>query len=106
MSVGTDVALALLQMVALTIPPIAVLLQMLRRSENLEWVWRKASFGLAIASVLAFIACGASVLVYFAGLAGVPLVLQVGMVLLLLGLVPFSLFTGVLYREHRVEFGP
>lgn len=106
MSVAHDVALALLQMVALTIPPIAVLIQMLRRSENLAWTWRKASFGLAIASVLAFIASGATVIVYFANLASVPVVLQVGMVFLLAGLVPFSLFTGVLYREHRVEFGP
>jgi hypothetical protein len=106
MTVAQDIALALLQMVALTIPPIAVLIQMLRRSENLEWSWRRASFGLAISSVLAFTACGATVLVFFAQLPDVPLVLQAGMGLLLAGLVPFALFTGVLYREHRVEFGP
>jgi hypothetical protein len=46
------------------------------------------------------------VLVFFAQLPDVPLVLQTGMGLLLAGLVPFALFTGVLYREHRVEFGP
>jgi hypothetical protein len=105
-TLANDVALALLQMVALTIPPIAVLIQMLRRSENLQWKMRKASFGLAIASVIAFIASGATVLGYFVSLVGVPPLLKIGLGLVLAGLVPFSLFTAVLYREHRIEFGP
>jgi len=103
---SSDIALNLLQLVALTIPPIAVLIQMLRRSENLEWQQRKWSFGLAITSVIAFIGAGISVLVYFLGYASVPLPLVVGLVLAVVGLVPFALFTGILYQELKAEHGP
>lgn len=102
----TNIALKLLQLVALTIPPIAVLLQMLRNSENLEWGVRKWSFGLALGSVLAFIGAGVSVLGYFILYANLPSILVVGMGLAVLGLLPFALFTGVLYREHKANHGP
>lgn len=103
---ANDIALNLLQLVALTIPPIAVLIQMLRRSENLEWRMRKWSFGLAITSVVAFIGTGITVLVYFLRSANVPALLGVGIGLAVVGLVPFALFTGILYQEHKAEFGP
>lgn len=106
MAVNEDVALNLLQLVALTIPPIAVLIQMLRRSENLAWRQRKWSFGLAIMSVVAFIGAGISVLVYFLRYVNVPVLLGAGLGLAVLGLVPFALFTGILYQEHKAEFGP
>lgn len=101
-----DVALALLQLVALTIPPIAVLIQMLRNSGNLPWRLRKWSFGLVIVSVLAFIATGISVLAYFLTHVAVPGLLVAGLGLTIVGLLPFALFTGVLYKEHRAEYGP
>ena len=101
---GTNLALGLLQLVALSIPPIAVLIQMLRRSDDLEWGMRKLSFGLAISSVLAFIATGVAVLGYFLTAGSVSPWLVAGMMLTVIGLVPFALFTGVLYVEHRRTF--
>lgn len=101
-----DVALNLLQLVALTIPPIAVLIQMLRRSKNLEWRMRKWSFGLAITSVVAFIGAGISVVAYFLVSVNVPVLLGTGLALAVVGLIPFALFTGILYQEHKAEFGP
>ncbi|MFC7141993.1 hypothetical protein ACFQMA_19425 [Halosimplex aquaticum] len=101
-----DVALALLQLVALTIPPIAVLIQMLRKSENLPWRLRKLSFGLVIVSVVSFIATGVSVLTYFLVHVSVPGLLVVGLLLTVVGLIPFALFTGVLYKEHKAAHGP
>ena len=103
---SSDIALNLLQLVALTIPPIAVLIQMLRRSENLEWQMRKWSFGLAIISVVAFIGTGITVLLYFLWNAAIPTLLAIGIVMAVIGLVPFALFTGILYQEHKAEFGP
>lgn len=78
MSVGINVALALLQLVALAIPPIAVLLQMLRKSENLKWRTRKFSFGLAIASIVSFIGAGIAALSYLASYVQVPWLLVLG----------------------------
>lgn len=101
-----DIALGLLQLIALAIPPVAVLIQMLRKSENLQWRWRKLSFGLAILSVVSFIGTGIVVLLYFLSAFSLPPLLQAGFVLTVLGLLPFALFTGVLYREHRQRFGP
>ncbi|WP_424019248.1 hypothetical protein ACOZ4N_07180 [Halorientalis pallida] len=101
-----DVALALLQLVALAIPPIAVLIQQLRRSENLPWEWRKWSFALAIVSVVAFIATGGAVVLYFLSSTALPALLTLGLALSVVGLVPFALFTGILYREHKAAFGP
>lgn len=102
----TKIALALMQLVALSIPPVAVLIQQLRQSENLPWLTRKASFGLAIISVVSFIGTGSMVVAYFAQTAGLPNLIQAGMVLTIIGLVPFALFTLVLYQEHRAAFGP
>jgi small-conductance mechanosensitive channel len=99
-----DLAMGLLQLVALSIPPIAVLIQMLRRSEDLEWRLRKLSFGLAISSVVAFIATGAVVVGYFLTAGPVSAWLVAGMILILVGLVPFALFTGILYIEHKRTF--
>lgn len=102
----TRVALALMQLVALSIPPIAVLIQHLRQSENLPWITRKISFGMAIMSVISFIGTGAVVVAYFAQTAALPNLIQAGMVLTIIGLVPFALFTVVLYQEHRAAHGP
>ncbi|WP_436931959.1 hypothetical protein [Halosimplex halobium] len=101
-----EVALSVLQLVALTIPPIAVLIQMLRRSENLPWRMRQLSFGLVIVSVVAFIATGIAVLSYFLKYVAVPQLLVVAISLTIVGLVPFALFVAILYIEHREEFGP
>lgn len=103
---SVDVATALFQMVALAVPPIAVLIQMLRKSENLPWKYRKWSFGLAITSVVSFIATGGLVAAYLVIHTGPPALLSAGLVLAILGLVPFSLFTGILYKEHKTEHGP
>ena len=105
MSIGTNVALALLQLVALAIPPIAVLLQMLRKSENLKWQTRKFSFGLAIASIVSFIGAGIAALAYLVSYVQVPRLLVLGAGLAIIGLAPFAIFTGVLYREHKRTFG-
>lgn len=99
------IALNLLQLIALAVPPIAVLLQMLRRSENISWTLRKVSFGLAIASILSFIGAGITVLCYFLTRTIDPLLLS-GLALTVFGLVPFAAFTGVLYREHKENVGP
>lgn len=101
-----DVALGLLQLVALAIPPIAVLIQQLRKSENLPWRMRKWSFGMAILSVVSFIATGAVVVLYLSRSMALPILLDVGLVATVVGLVPFALYTGILYREHKAEFGP
>ncbi|ACV49048.1 MULTISPECIES: hypothetical protein [Halomicrobium] len=101
-----DVALALFQLVALVIPPIAVLIQMLRKSQNLPWQLRKWSFGLVILSVLSFIASGAVVTLWVVQSLTPPPLLAAGLGLTLVGLLPFALFTAVLYREHRLEHGP
>jgi hypothetical protein len=106
MSQNTNVALAVLQLVALAIPPVAVLIKMLRKSENLPWEYRKLSFGLAISSVVFFILSGISVLLFFlANFVLAPWV-KVAMIATVAGLIPFAAFTGVLYREHKAEFGP
>jgi hypothetical protein len=102
--VSVSVATSILQLVALAIPPVAVLIQMLRRSQNLPWKYRQLSFGLAIASVVFFILTGILVLVYFVVSLGIPPLLQVATGLTVLGLLPFALFTLVLYREHKMEF--
>jgi cytochrome c biogenesis protein CcdA len=106
MSLSQDVALALLQMVALAVPPVAVLLQMLRKAENLQWQTRKFSFGLAIASILSFLGAGVASLLYLETQFEVAALLVIGMGLVVLGLVPFAAFTAVLYREHRLSVGP
>ena len=104
MTLQTDVALGLLQLVALSIPPIAVLIKMLRRADDLPWRLRKLSFGLAITSVLSFIGTGAAAVVFLMGQATIPAALVAAMALAVFGLVPFALFTGVLYVEHKRSF--
>jgi uncharacterized membrane protein YfcA len=104
MTLETDIALGLLQLVALSIPPIAVLIKMLRKADDLTWRLRKLSFGLAIASVLSFIGTGGAVVVFLLSQAALPLSLVTAMTLAVVGLVPFALFTGVLYVEHRRSF--
>lgn len=100
------IALTVLQLVALAIPPIAVLIQLLRKSENLPWRMRKWSFGMAIVSVISFILSGVAVVTYFLQTVTLPLLLTVGLAAVIVGLVPFALFTMILYREHKDEFGP
>lgn len=106
MALEQQIALAVLQLVALAIPPVAVLIKMLRRSENLAWQFRKASFGLAISSVVFFILSGMAVLGYFSTNYALDPLIKVALGTTVAGLIPFALFTGVLYREHRQEFGP
>ncbi len=101
-----DVATSLFQLVALAVPPIAVLIQMLRRSENLTWRYRKWSFGMALTSVLSFIGTGALVAAYVVVQVSPPALLTAGLVLAIAGLIPFFLFTLILYKEHKAEFGP
>ncbi|MFD1512787.1 hypothetical protein [Halomarina rubra] len=104
MTLETDIALGLLQLVALSIPPIAVLIKMLRAADDLTWRLRKLSFGLAITSVISFIGTGAAVVVFLLGQAALPASLVAAMSLAVVGLVPFALFTGVLYVEHKRSF--
>lgn len=103
---SVDVATSLFQLVALSVPPIAVLIQMLRKSSNLPWRYRKWSFGMALLSVVSFIGTGAVVAVYLAASQGLPALLVGGLGLAVVGLVPFALFTIILYEEHKAEFGP
>ena len=102
----TDVALMLLQLIALTIPPTVVLVEQLRRSENLEWQFRKLSFGLVLSSVVLLFAAAAAVLTYFVVRLGLPTIVSGALALVVLGLFPLGGFVAVLYREHRLEFGP
>lgn len=105
MTIETQIALAVLQLIALAIPPVAVLLKMLRRSDNLKWRFRRASFALAISSMLLFITSGAAVLAFFYANYAVGLLIRLALAATVAGLVPFALFTGVLYKEHKQEFG-
>lgn len=100
-----QIALKLLQMISLTIPPVAVLIQMLRQSENLPWRTRQFSFGLALTSVLAFVGAGAAILWGFLQNVSLTAPVTYSMALVVVGLVPFALFIGVLYVEHRANFG-
>lgn len=99
-----DIALALLQLIALAIPPVAVLIKMLRRSDNISWELRRFSFGLALGSLLFFLSSEAFVLLYFMRSYELPITIQAALVLILAGLVPFAAFTGVLYKEHKMNF--
>lgn len=99
-----DVALALLQLVALAVPPVAVLIKMLRHSDNISWTLRRVSFGLALGSLVFFLLAEAFVLTYLVRSFALPATIQSALVLILLGLVPFAAFTVVLYREHKLEF--
>lgn len=103
---SVDVATSLFQLVALSVPPIAVLIQMLRKSSNLPWQYRKWSFGMALLSVVSFIATGAVVAVHLVIYVELRPLLAAGMFLAVIGLIPFALFTIILYREHKAEFGP
>ncbi|WP_246999098.1 hypothetical protein [Halosolutus gelatinilyticus] len=103
---NTDVALMLLQLIALTIPPTVVLIEQLRRSENLEWQLRKVSFALVLSSVLLLIAAAIGVLAYFVTAVGLSTAIYAALLLVVLGLVPLGAFVVVLYREHRLEHGP
>ncbi|MFC4553201.1 MULTISPECIES: hypothetical protein [Halorussus] len=106
MAINQDIALAVLQLIALAIPPVAVLIKMLRRSENLAWRFRRLSFGLAILSMVFFIFSGGAVLAYFYTAYQVAPLVQVALATTVAGLIPFALFTGVLYKEHKAQFGP
>lgn len=106
MTLEQDIALAVLQLVALAIPPVAVLIKMLRRSENLAWRYRRLSFGLAISSVVFFIVSGMAVLGYFYTRYALATLIEVALAATVVGLVPFAVFTGVLYKEHKAQFGP
>ncbi|MGQ3411986.1 hypothetical protein ACT4ML_06950 [Natrinema sp. LN54] len=96
----------LLQLIALTIPPVVVLIRLLNRSENLEWQFRKLSFGLVVSSVALLIAGAVAVLAYFVASVQLAATVVAGLLLVILGLVPLGAFLAVLYREHRKEHGP
>jgi hypothetical protein len=101
-----SVALAVLQLLALATPPIAVLIKMLRNSDDLPWRYRKWSFGMAILSIVSFISAGIVTLAFLTLHYSVDPLLQVALGLAVSGLIPFALFAGVLYKEHRMTFGP
>jgi hypothetical protein len=101
--VRTAVAATLLQLVALAVPPVAVLLQLLRNSEHLGDPWRVFCFGLALSSVCFYLASGLAVLRYLHVALGEPLLLRGATGLLLLGLVPFAVFVIVLFREDVAD---
>ena len=103
---STDVALMLMQLIALTIPPAVVLIEQLRRSGNLEWQFRKLSFGLVLSSVALLFAAAIAVMAYFITGVGLPTTIYAGLLLVVLGLLPLGAFVVVLYREHRLEHGP
>ncbi|WP_227378347.1 hypothetical protein [Haladaptatus halobius] len=103
---NTNIALAVLQLLALAIPPIAVLIKMLRQSENLPWRYRQVSFALALSSIVLFLASGGAVLVYLLLNVRLSPLLMLALAFTVLGLVPFALFTGILYKEHKMTFGP
>ncbi|ELY99542.1 hypothetical protein C481_14953 [Natrialba asiatica DSM 12278] len=96
----------LLQLIALTIPPAVVLIDQLRRSQNLEWTIRKLSFGLVFSCVTLLLGGAVAVLLYFLTAVSLPITLIAGLLLVLLGLLPLGTFVLVLYREHRKEHGP
>jgi H+/gluconate symporter-like permease len=103
---STDVALMLVQLIAITIPSTVVLVIQLRRSDNLKWRFRKLSFGL-VGSCIALLITGAiTVLSYFILQLQLPNTIYAGLSLVILGLLPLGAFIAVLYREHRKEFGP
>ncbi|MFC5366046.1 hypothetical protein [Salinirubrum litoreum] len=99
----TAVAATLLQLIALAIPPVAVLLQMLRNSEHLGDPWRVFCFGLALSSVCFYLASGLAVLRFLSTALGAPLLLRGASGLLLLGLAPFAVFVVVLFREDIAD---
>lgn len=98
------IPLALLQMISLAIPPVAVLVKMLRKAENISWRTRQFSFALAGGSIVMFLCGEASVLVYFYNNVDLDPIIQIAMVFILLALVPFALFMFVLYREQKLNF--
>lgn len=99
-----QIALALLQMISLAIPPVAVLVKMLRKAENISWRTRQFSFILAAGSIVMFLAGEAAVLMYFRRNVQLDPLIQLSMVFILLALIPFALFMGVLYREQQLNF--
>lgn len=103
---STDVALMLVQLIAITIPTTVVLIKLLRRSGNLKWKFRKLSFILVGSCIALLLSAAIAVLSYFLAQLQLPNTISAGLVLVILGLVPLAAFIVVLYREHRHEFGP
>lgn len=103
---NTNLASSLLELVALAIPPVAVLIRMLRHSDNIEWRTRKWSFALAAGSVVFFLLAAGTLAIHLVLTYSLPTTLEIALTLTVLGLVPFAAFMGVLYREQRLEFGP
>ncbi|WP_254522561.1 hypothetical protein [Natrinema caseinilyticum] len=103
---STDVALMLVQLIAITIPSTVVLIKQLRRSDNLQWQYRKLSFGLVASCITLLITAAIVVLSYFIAGLRLPNTLNAGLLLVIVGLVPLGAFIAVLYREHRKEYGP
>ncbi|WP_277554126.1 hypothetical protein [Halobaculum limi] len=103
---STDVALTMLQLQALAIPPVTILLKMLRRSDNLPWAARKAGFLSAIASIGLFLAGAAGAITFLVSTTSFPPVLQLTFGVTVLALLPFLFVAAVLYRDHQANFGP
>ncbi|GGL61673.1 hypothetical protein [Halocalculus aciditolerans] len=104
MSNDITIALKLLQMISLAIPPVAVLVKMLRKAENISWQTRQFSFALAGGSIVMFLCGEAAVLVFFYQQVELSPIIQIAMVFIMLALVPFALFMFVLYREQQLNF--
>jgi hypothetical protein len=96
----------LIQLIAITIPSTVVLINLLRRSDNLKWKYRKLSFGLVASCITLLLTAAIGVLSYFFAQLRLPATIDAGLVLIILGLLPLGVFVAVLYREHRKEFGP
>lgn len=99
-----SVALSIIQLVSLTVPPIAVLIKMLRNSENIQWRTRQFAFGLAVAALLLFILGEAFTLAWLLGVEGLPQYLSYALICVLLAVIAFPPFMYVLYREQKLRF--
>lgn len=102
---ATDTSLFVLQLVALAIPPMTILIRMLRKSGNVSWRMRQLSFFSAGGSILLFLLAGALVLVHLVQSQDYPRVLDFALMSTVVGMAPFLIVLGVIYKEHKANFG-
>lgn len=101
-----SLALFMLQLLALAIPPVTILIKMLRRSENISWQLRRLSFLSATSSIALFLLAIGAILVYLLGSQSLPMTLQFALGATVVGLVPFLVVTHTVYQDHKANFGP
>lgn len=97
-------ALTLLQLITLGIPPVAIIGRHLWFAENLSWRMRQFGFVLATSSITFFLIAEGIVLYYVIRSLEVPTELRYGSIIIILGLVPFAVFLSVVYREAERKF--